>query len=51
MKYEKSSTILLGILYLAAGFMILRWPELLYFGVAAIFFIHGALILIKLLIK
>ena len=48
MKYEKASTVALGALYIAAGITILRWPELLYWGVAAIFFIHGIFILIKL---
>ena len=51
MKYEKSTTALLGILYIIAGLTILRWPELLYVGVALIFFVHGTLILVKLFMK
>lgn len=50
MKYDNVSSVALGVLYLAAGIVILKWPTLLYWGVAAIFFVHGALMLSKLVV-
>jgi len=39
---EKMSWAMLGLLYIAAGLIILRWPTTLYYAVAVIFFVQGA---------
>ncbi len=38
---DKMSWIFLGVLYIVAGIVIFRWPETLYYAVAAIFMIQG----------
>lgn len=48
---EKISTAVLGMLYIGAGATILLWPTLLYYGLAAIFFVHGSIILLRMLFK
>lgn len=48
--YEQISGIVLGILYAGTGMAILRWPELLYYGVAAIFVIHGLIIITRMIL-
>ncbi len=44
---QKASWTFLGLLYVVAGLAILRWPEMLYYAVAAIFFVQGVVSLIR----
>jgi len=44
---EKISLIITGLVYLAVGFLVLFFPRLLYYGVAAAFLIHGIISLIQ----
>lgn len=39
--YEKASLFFTGLVYIFAGVMILFYPKLLYYLVAATFLIHG----------
>jgi len=38
---EKASLFFTGLVYICVGVLILFYPKLLYYGVAAVFFIHG----------
>ncbi|MFT4312507.1 MAG: hypothetical protein ACMXYF_04730 [Candidatus Woesearchaeota archaeon] len=49
--YEKISLFTIGLLYICAGVVILLWPNLLYYGVAAAFFIHGILALARIFLQ
>lgn len=48
---EKASWAFLGLLYVAAGLAILRWPTALYYVVAAIFFVQGVVSLLQVFAK
>ncbi|MDD8016324.1 MAG: hypothetical protein PHX45_11575 [Acidobacteriota bacterium] len=39
--YEKASAVFMGLVYIAGGFLILLRPRVLYYGVAAVFIVHG----------
>lgn len=44
---ENLSWAFLGVFYIAAGLVILRWPDTLYWAVAAIFFVQGFVSLVR----
>lgn len=48
---ERASWAFLGLLYVAAGLVILRWPDALYYAVASIFFVQGAVSLVRVFLK
>ncbi len=39
--YEKASLVFTGLIYIIVGILILIYPKFLYYGVAAVFMIHG----------
>lgn len=45
--YEKASLFFTGLVYVVAGILILIYPRLLYYGVAAVFLLHGISSLIR----
>ncbi|MEA2105006.1 MAG: hypothetical protein U9P79_10275 [Candidatus Cloacimonadota bacterium] len=49
--YEKVSLIFTGFVYLAVGLLIIFHPELLYFGVAGVFFVQGISLLFRAIMK
>ncbi len=49
--YEKVSLIFTGIVYLAVGLLIIFYPELLYYGVAGVFFVQGISLLFRAIIS
>ncbi|MCF7886552.1 MAG: hypothetical protein K9M80_08655 [Candidatus Marinimicrobia bacterium] len=49
--YERLSILVTAIVYIAVGILIITKPKLLYYGVAAAFFIQGLNSLIRFIFK
>jgi len=49
--HEKISLIVTGLVYLSIAVLVLFYPDLLYYGVAAAFLIHGISSLVRALRK
>ena len=45
--YEKASLFFSGLVYISVGALILIIPKLLYYGVAAVFLVHGLSSLVR----
>ena len=45
--FEKASLFFTGLVYIVVGILILLHPRLLYYGVAAVFLLHGISSLIR----
>ncbi|MEA3422031.1 MAG: hypothetical protein U9Q97_10195 [Acidobacteriota bacterium] len=45
--HEKVSLIITGLLYISIGILVLIYPNLLYYGVAAAFLTHGIASLVR----
>lgn len=45
--FEKASLFFTGLVYIVVGILILLYPRLLYYGVAAVFLLHGISSLIR----
>lgn len=45
--YEKASVIFTGLVYIGVGILILLHPRILYYGVAAVFIVHGVSALVQ----
>ena len=49
--YEKLSLVVTALVYIVVGILIIANPKVLYYGVAAAFFIQGLSSLIRFLLK